>query len=191
MSLILTAVLVISGLAGALVTAVGVPVLFGMMVWDLVKSPQNAAPRTSDAEQRISLERGIARGFVIAGGAFWTVASFAGANTFQRTGMSAALLGAFIPLVATAATLIVGWYFERMTSVLLAVASVAVVAWGVMAGFEAGVWAIVTVALIGPMMTASVLFWLARREQDAFELSLVAQREPEFAAIAPTQGPQF
>jgi len=191
MSLILTAVLVISGLVGAVITFVGVPVLFGMMAWDMYKSREGAPVRASDPEQRISIERGFARGFVLAGGLFWAVAAFAGASIFQLTGMPAALLGAFIPLVATAATLIVGWYFERMTSVLLAVASVAVVVWGAVAGFEAGVWAIVTFALIGPMATASVLFWLARREQDAFELSLATKSLPEFAAFAPTEGPRF
>jgi len=191
MSLILTAVLVISGLIGAVVTFVGVPVLLGMMAWDVFSNREGSSVRVHDAQQRISLERGVARGFVIAGGAFWAIAAFAGASMFQMTGMPAALLGAFIPLVATAATLIVGWYFERMTAVLLAIASMAVVVWGVMAGFEAGVWAIVTFALIGPMATASVLFWLARREQEAFELSLAAKSVPELATVAPTRASRF
>jgi hypothetical protein len=182
--------LIVSGLLGAMFVAVGVPLFFGMLAWDVVKTRSAAAP-SPDVEQRISLERGFARGFVIVGGLFWTVATFAGAYSFRQTGMSSALIAAFLPLVATAATLIVGWYFERITAVLLVVASLAVVVWGVVAGFELGVWALVTVALIGPMMTAAVLFWLARRNQEAFELSLAAQRRPEFAPIAPTHGPRF
>jgi hypothetical protein len=191
MSVILAAVLVVTGLLGAIVTAVGIPVLIGTMAYDLFTRRGATTAKTHDAEERISLERGFARGFVIFGGVFWAVASFAGAATFRQTGLPFAATAAFIPLVATAATLIVGWYFERLTAALLVVASFAAVVWGVMAGFEAGVWLIVVVALIGPMMTAATLFWLARSEQEAFELRLAAQGSAELAPIAPTQGPQF
>ena len=191
MSLILAAVLVIGGLVGAAVIMLGTPIVLGMMAYDLIERPSASAAPTRDYEHRISLERGFARGFVVAGGLFWAVAAFAGAYSFRQTGMSFALIAAFIPLVATAATLIIGWYFERVTAALLVVASLAVVLWGVAAAFEVGVWTIVTFALVGPMMTAAVLFWLARRDQEAFELSLATQGQPELAPIAPTQGPQF
>ena len=191
MSLILAAVLIIGGLIGAVVIAVAVPALLGMMAFDMFQSRSTTPVEADDAERRISLERGFARGFVIAGGMFWTVATFAGLYTFRQTGLSYALMAAFIPLVATIVTLIVGWYFERVTSALLVLASFAVVAWGVAIGFELGVWTIVTIALIGPMMTAAVLFWLARGDQEAFELSLATQGRPELVPIAPTNGPQF
>ena len=191
MSLILVAVLIIGGLIGAVVMAVGVPALLGMMAYDLLQRRPSAPVVVEDTERRISLERGFARGFVIAGGMFWTVATFAGLYTFRQTGLSYALMAAFIPLVATIATLIVGWYFERVTSALLVLASLAVVAWGIAINFELGVWTIVTLALIGPMMTAAVLFWLARGDQEAFELSLATQERAELVTIAPTNGPQF
>jgi len=114
---------------------------------------------------------------VIAGGLFWAIATFAGLNTFRETGVAYAMLGAFLPLAATLATLVVGWYFERITAALLVLASFAVVIWGVVAAFELGVWIIVAVALIGPMVTAAVLFWLARRDQEALELSLATPGE--------------
>ena len=110
---------------------------------------------------------------MIAGGAFWSVAIFAGLYSFRESGWSAAVLGAFFPLVAVAATLVIGWYFERTTAALLVLASFAVVVWGVIYQCELGVWILMTVALIGPMLTAAMLFWLARRDQEAFELALV------------------
>jgi hypothetical protein len=191
MSLVLAAVLIIGGLVGAIVIAIAVPALLGMMAYDVLQNRSAAPVQAESPERRISLERGFARGFVIAGGMFWTVATFAGAYTFRQTGLPYALLAAFIPLVATVATLIVGWYFERATAALLVLASFAVVAWGAAVGFELGVWTIVTFALIGPMMTAAVLFWLARRDQEAFELSLATQGHAELITIAPTNGPQF
>jgi hypothetical protein len=189
MSIILVAALVVGGLLSAVVVAIAVPVLIGLMAYDVYSSRDQSPVEPVDAEQRIQLERGFARAFVIVGGVFWAVASFAGLFTFQQTGVAFAMLGAFFPLVATLATLAIGWYYERATAALLVLASFAVVVWGVATGFELGVWIIVTIALIGPMMTAATLFWMARRDQDALELSLATRGE--LAAIAPTQGPQF
>lgn len=177
MSIILVALLIIGGLLGAVVVGVSIPVLVGLVAYDTIASRDRGPAKPVDAEQRIQLERGFARAFVIAGGAFWAVASFAGLYTFRQTGVTSALLGAFIPLAATLVTLVVGWYYERATSVLLVLASFAVVVWGVVAAFELGVWVIVTAFIIGPMMTAATLFWMARRDQEALELSLATRAD--------------
>jgi hypothetical protein len=193
MSVFLAAVLIIGGLIGVVAVAIAVPVLFGLMAYDVAESRKNgvsvsAASAAVVAEEstgmRIAVERGIARGFVLAGGLFWSIASFAGLYSFRESGVGNALLAAFFPLVAVLATLIVGWYYERITALMLAAASLAVVAWGVIYQFELGVWMIMTFALIGPMMTAAVLFWLARRDQDAFELATATrpQLSPVFSA---------
>lgn len=184
MELIFAAVLIIGGLVGAFMLAVGVPVIIGAVAYDVSESRKNAPAVRRDAPLRIAASRGVARAFVVAGGLFWSVASFAGLYSFQNTGVGAALLGAFYPLVAVLATLIVGWYYERVTAALLALASIAVVAWGVIFQFELGVWIIMVFALIGPMLTASALFFLARREQDAFEIatSTAPKLAPVFAA---------
>lgn len=170
MSPILAAVLLFGGLLGAATVAIATPLLFVLVVYDLSESHEKAPEQAKDAPLRIAVERGVARGFVLLGGAFWSIASFAGLYTYRQTGWGAALLAGFYPMIACAATLVVGWYFERFTAAALALASLAVVAWGVVFQFELGVWMLMTFALIGPMMTAAVLFWLARREQEAFEL---------------------
>ena len=189
MSLILVAVLVVGGLVGTAAVIVGIPTLFGLVTYDLIESrttrsgAANAVPKSVSLE-RVSLERGFARGFVIAGGVFWAVAIFAGMYSFRQATISYAIVAAFLPLAAVLATLVVGWYYERIASALLALASFAVVAWGVIYQFEVGVWMLMTLALIGPMMTAAVLFWMARRDQDAFELALAGQLE---LATIPTE----
>lgn len=169
MSFAIGAVLIIVGLVGAAALAVGVPLFFGVMAYDLIKSRRTEAPRAEDATTRIAVARGVARAFVIAGGAFWTVASFAGLYSYGNTSAASAMLVAFAPLFACAATLIVGWYYERFTAALLLAASLAVVAWGVIYQFEIGVWILMGFALLGPMLTSSALFWLARRDQEAYE----------------------
>jgi hypothetical protein len=189
MSLIIVAVLIIGGLLSAVVVAIGIPVLFGLMAYDVYSSSGSTQPEPADAEHRMQLERGFARTFVIAGGLFWAVATFAGLYTFGQSGAAYAMLGAFFPLVATLATLVIGWYYERVTAALLVLASFAVVVWGVVASFELGVWILVTFTLIGPMMTAAILFWLARREQDALELSLATRGE--LVPVEASQGPRY
>ena len=190
MLLIIAAVLVVGGLVAAALFAVGIPIFLGLMAWDVTtwRAGGEAAAQTVSAEPgsprwkagvegRIKLERNVARAFVILGGAFWGVAAFAGLYVYRESGIAWSLLGAFIPLVATLATLIIGWYYERVIAVLLVAASVGVVYWGVINSWEAGVWMLVTVALIGPMMTAAILFWLARREQVAMETILATRPE--------------
>lgn len=197
MSLIIAAVLIGVGLLAAGIVAIGVPVVLGLMAYDVAKMPRGkvaAADETTEslrsaerARGRIVVERSVARAFVILGGAFWGVAAFAGLYSYRQTGVWWALLAAFIPLVATLATLIVGWYYERFTAALLLFATAGVIYWGVVNQFEAGVWMLVTVALIGPMLTASVLFWMARREQRALEVFLAERPElqPAFVVSGP------
>lgn len=191
MSIILVAVLIIGGLVGAAAVIVGIPVLFGLATFDVLEARKSNPRSASDVRsgvslERISAERGFARAFVIAGGVFWAVAIFAGMYSFRQTGVVSAMVGAFFPLVAVIATLVIGWYFERAASALLVLASFAVVAWGVIYQFELGVWVLMGIALIGPMMTAAALFWMARRDQEAFELALAAM--PELAPISTTDG---
>lgn len=184
MSVVVAAVLIIVGLVGAAALAIGVPLVFGLMAHDLLESRKTAPVVVKDTSLRIAAERGVARAFVLAGGVFWAVATFAGLYSFRETGVGNALLAGFIPLAACAATLIVGWYFERFTAALLVMASFAVIAWGVVYQFEMGVWMLMTFALIGPMMTAAILFWLARNDQEAFERATSVRPElaPVFAA---------
>ncbi len=181
MSLILTAVLIIVGVVGAVVLLIGIPALFAVMAYDTIKAPRPVRTEERDATTVIAVERGVARAFVLLGGAFWSIAAFAGLYNFQATGAQAALIAAAIPLVACAVTLIVGWYYERFTAALLAVASFAVIAWGVVYGFETGVWVLMGLSLIGPMATAGTLFWMARNEQEAYET--VTATRPELAFV--------
>jgi len=185
---ILGAVLMVLGPVLAAVLAVAVPVLFGIMAYDVIASrrAQRAEggavePAWAEAaERRIQLERGFARAFVILGGAFWGVAAFAGLFSFRETGAREALLAAAVPLFAALVTLVIGWYWERVAAVMLTLASGVVVYWGVVTQFELGVWMLITIFLIGPMLTAAVLFWLARQEHIALEFKLA---HPELAPV--------
>ena len=130
---------------------------------------------------RMNMDRLFARGFVVAGGIFWMCASFAAAYSFVRAGASTALLAAFYVFAATGATLAIGWFYERTAAGLLVLASAAVVVWGAMASWELGVWILMTIFLIGPMLTSAALFAMARREEIAFERAL--ERSPQLVPV--------
>ena len=184
MSMVFASVLVVAGLLLAVVLAAAVPAFFTMLALD-ARAQRQARPRTeSDRRVTIAVERGVARGFVVAGGAFWSIAAFAGLYSYQENGVAASLMAALIPTVACAATLIVGWYFERTTAALLALLAFAVIPYGIIFQFEMGVWALMVFALIGPMLTASVLFWAARREQEAYELATASRAQLAFIFAA-------
>ena len=113
-----------------------------------------------------SVERLFARGLVVAGGLFWIIAMFAGRYVFGDSGTNDAVRTAIWPFAAACATLIVGWTYERLAALLLVAGSTGVIVWGVLFGWEIGVWIIMATVLISPMLLAAVLFTLAGRERE-------------------------
>ena len=130
---------------------------------------------------RMNMDRLFARGFVIAGGLFWMTASFASLYSFVRAGAPVALLAAFYVLAATGATLAIGWFYERTAAALLVLGSLAVVVWGAIVGWELGVWILMALFLIAPMLTAAALFAMARREEIVVEHALQHSVSTELA----------
>ena len=118
--------------------------------------------------ERMNAERIFARGFVVLGGIFWTVAAFAGPYVFGgKTALGAFFGQAVYPLLFTIAVLAIGWYYERFVSLLLGVAVLGTIAWGVIMAWEPVVWAVMLILFLGPTVTASVLYYLAAREEEA------------------------
>jgi hypothetical protein len=121
-----------------------------------------------------NVERMFARGFVIAGGFFWMIAAFAGPFVFGETTAREAFVTAMWPLLATVVILLIGWFYERLASFLLFAGSAAVFAWGVIYGWEPGVWMIMSAVLIAPMVIAGVLFLLSSHSE-----SMTLRTEPQ------------
>lgn len=186
MSLIVAALLVVIGLAGAVIVALAVPALLGLMAYDTIKSREVTIERIEATKVRIATERTFARGFVVLGGVFWSIAMLDGVYAYLETGSRESLVTAMIPFVAIAVTLIIGWFFERVAAAILVLASIAVIAWGTIYQFELIVWLMVGIFLIGPMLTAATLFWLARRDQDALELAIKLSLDQ--SQLAPIRG---
>jgi hypothetical protein len=110
---------------------------------------------------RRNTERMFARGFVVLGGIFWIVTAFAGPYVYGGKSVVGAFGVAFYPLAFTIGVLVVGWYYERVVSLVLALGAVGTIAWGVIMGWEPAVWAIMLMFFVSPTVVASLLFFLA------------------------------
>ena len=187
MELAFAAFIVIALVVCAAAVVIGVPFVFGAMAFDAIQSRKSAktapAAVVADDTTPIAVKRGIARAFVILGAVFWSVATFAELYSGGQSSTSA-IMAALIPLGASLVTLIVGWYWERFTAAALMLAAFGVIAWGVVYQFELQVWVITLFMLVGPMVTASVLFWLARRDQEAYEFATSLRPQLAFAFAA-------
>jgi hypothetical protein len=111
-------------------------------------------------------ERTLARAIVIAGSSFWVIAAFAGHYLSRTVTLQSSILTATGPFLGTLATIVIGWRHERLASTLLFVAAAAMVVWGVIYGWEAGVWAVMSYAVIAPLAIAGMLFALAARAKE-------------------------
>lgn len=96
-----------------------------------------------------------ARGFALFGVVVWIVIALGSLLTGVAT-QTAATYGA-IALFAAAA-LGLGWFFERTTAILLGASAVALVALGAFSGWEFGVWLLISLMLILPLVIAAALF---------------------------------
>lgn len=176
MELAFVAFLYIAIIVAVVALAIGIPFALGMLAFDVWQDhkKQAAVPKRvvpADTETSIAFKRGIARSYVILGSAFWSAAAFGELYSGGRAGAGEAVMLALVPFGACLVTLVIGWYWERITAAALMIAAIGVLAWGVVYQFDLQTWIIMVVMLIGPMFTASVLFWLARRDQEAYELA--------------------
>jgi hypothetical protein len=110
---------------------------------------------------RESTERMFARGFTILGGIFWIAAAFAGPYIYGGQSLIGAFGTALAPLLFTIAVLAIGWFYERLASLLLAIGAIGTVAWGIIETWPATVWAIMLIFFIAPTVVSALLFFLA------------------------------
>lgn len=127
--------------------------------------------RTCNTESA-NIERILARAFVILGGLFW-ILMFFGSQTQARyanivytvADVQKGFINELIPLAVTIVIFVIGMFYERLAALLLLVGAVGVVVWGVIFGWEAGVWIVMLVLIVSPMVIAALLYWLAGRMQ--------------------------
>lgn len=126
--------------------------------------------RTCKTEQMNTM-RIFARIFVIAGGLLWVFMAWGEQWAYRGAPITLALGMAFIYALAIAAIFVIGLFYEYVASAILTGGAVGIVVYGLIAGWEAGVWSIAFFFFIVPMLIAAVLYALAARMQHICELN--------------------
>jgi len=113
--------------------------------------------------ERKNTERIFARGFTILGGIFWIVAAFAGPWAYGGQNIVSSMLrGGMYPLIFTVGVLTLGWFYERLTALVLGLAAIGTIAWGIiMQWSDPIVWMVMLGLFVTPTVVAAVLFYLA------------------------------
>lgn len=120
--------------------------------------------KTCNTEQ-MNAQRIFARIFLVIGGLFWVFMAWGTSWAYRGAPLTEALGGALIYAAGIAVIFVIGMFYENIAALLLAVGAVAVVVFGVVMGWEVGVWATVFFFFILPMLIASALYTLAARMQ--------------------------
>jgi hypothetical protein len=123
---------------------------------------------------RMAVERLFAYGFVLIGGIFWTFAVFGSDYGYGRMSPMVSTANALFPLVLTITVFVLGWFFERAASIMLVLTAAGVALWGAVTGWEIGVWSLMAFTLMGPMLVAAMLYWLAATMQKRCDLAAKA-----------------
>ena len=118
----------------------------------------------------MNIERIAAWMFVAGGGLFWIFAMLGGSTGRTFADLHVAnYLNALIPLAITVVVFGIGMYYEVIASALLLVLAVLAIAWGLIIGWEVGIWVIMAAVLILPMLVAAALYISAARMQQVCE----------------------
>jgi hypothetical protein len=115
----------------------------------------------------MGIERLAARLFVGLGGLLWIVLTAGASFAYPSSPTTIAYLPSLLVVALAVVAFLVGWFYESAAAVLLFAGAVATVVWGVLAGWEAGVWGVMAIFLIAPEVIAGLLFLMSARMQKA------------------------
>lgn len=120
--------------------------------------------RTCNTEV-MNVQRIMARVFVVIGALFWGFSAWGAKWAYEGAPFTEALSYALMYAGAIVLVLLLGMFYENLAAALLALGSVAVVAAGIVIGWEAGVWSVMAFFFVLPLVVGAVLYLLAARMQ--------------------------
>lgn len=118
----------------------------------------------------MNVQRIFARGFVLLGGLIWIVGALFAPYGNRTVSLLVSGLNALVLIGVTAAVFLIGYFYERLAAALLIVASAITIVYGIVVGWESGVWMYMGTVLIAPMLISGLLFALAARMENVCRL---------------------
>lgn len=120
--------------------------------------------RTCNTE-RMNVQRILARFMLVFGGIFWVSMAWGAAWVYQGAPIEQALGGALIYAAAIAVVFVIGLFYENVAALLLALAAVGVVVYGIIAAWWPALWGTMFFFFILPLLLSAVLYVMAAQMQ--------------------------
>jgi len=124
--------------------------------------------RTHSTDRPI-VERWIGRLFVALGAAFWASMTLGAQIGYLDKTLPEAARQEWISIVLIVVILLIAWFYEVIAALILFAGAAATVVWGVVAGWELGVWFLMGSLFIAPAIIAGLLFLAANRAQSLYD----------------------
>lgn len=120
--------------------------------------------RTCKTEQ-MNVQRIFARIFVVIVGVLWAAMPWGYSWAYRGDTLGRTTVILLLSLLPLAILFVLGLFYEQLAAALLLFGAVATVIWGLISGWSAGVWGIMLVFYVLPMVIAGTLYILAARMQ--------------------------
>jgi len=115
--------------------------------------------------ESMNAQRILARTMLIIGGLFWVFMAWGAAWAYQGAPFTEALGGALIYAAAIAVVFIIGLFYEYLAALILVLVAIGLVIWGIVSGWEPGVWGTVFFFFLLPMLISAALYASSARMQ--------------------------
>jgi hypothetical protein len=120
--------------------------------------------------ERMNMERLSARLFVGFGAGLWLLAAGSAYTGYWGPTLQHGVGEALVLGITALAVLGVGWMFERVGALLVFASALATVVYGIVMGWEAGVFVTVGLMIVVPMIMAGLMFLTAAETQSVCQL---------------------
>ena len=114
---------------------------------------------------RLIVQRWIGRLFVALGAIFWASMVLGAQIGYLDQTLPEAARREWITLVLIVVILAVAWFYELLAAIVLFAGAAATVVWGIIAGWEIGVWFLMGSLFVAPAIIAGLLFVSASQMQ--------------------------
>lgn len=115
--------------------------------------------------ERMNVQRILARSLLLLGGVFWVAMVWGASWAYQGQPFARSLGNAAVFAAIVIGVFALGLFYEYLAAIVLAVFAVGVIVWGVVSGWESGVWATAAFVILLPAIASAALYAAAARMQ--------------------------
>lgn len=115
--------------------------------------------------ETMNTQRIFARIFVVIVAVMWAAMPWGYSWAYRGDSLGRTAVVLLVSLLPLVLLFVLGLFYEQLAALLLLVGAVATITWGLVTGWSGGVWTIMLLFYVLPMVVAAVLYMLAARMQ--------------------------